>query len=310
MKPSAADPRSGSSRVNHDEDFIAAGGPFTTENASATSPGVAAVAEASWNWKLRIISTDTASLTVVKDTEKEDRYKMIKDSWEANQQGRSIKPVAIMLTPSQEDLPPVIQIGKPKEVVITATGSDIVYKPWVILKDNGQGSRRLDSIDKQVSVFGTNGEKIVYDTSKIVSTASTGVTTASGTGRTISLFEEVNLGGLKPITDSSSKGLKERGSSANSKKPGGLTVGASPSSTTDHTNYRRNPAQIPQFQTSEGEKDDGLGEYPTTINDLQAYLKGKSTYTRRATLFSKGAQMVGGQKPHFLETRLNSNSPP
>ncbi|KAJ3025851.1 UNVERIFIED_CONTAM: hypothetical protein HDU68_006577 [Siphonaria sp. JEL0065] len=343
-----------------------AGGPtFTTDPASATSPSVPAVAEASWSWKLRIISTDTASLIVVKDTEKEDRYKMIKDSWEANQQGRSarareardqylklvesgsIKPVAIMLTPLQDDLPAVVQIGKPKEVVITATGSDIVYKPWVILKENGQGSRRLDSMDKQVSVFGTNGEKIVYDTSKLVSTASTDATTATGTGRTISLFEEVNLDGLKPITASSSEGLKERGSSANSKKAGALTVGASVSSTQPPTTpiiegtfeppiiptistvneetfndisnqaatlsaaatlskpssvsfETQKPAQIPQFQATvdnASEQDDGLGECPTTINDLQAYLKGKSTYTRRATLFSMGAQMVGGHKP-------------
>ncbi|KAJ3052493.1 hypothetical protein HDU99_008167, partial [Rhizoclosmatium hyalinum] len=103
----------------------------------ATSP--AGPVEPIWMWKLRVISTDTTSLIVVKDTEKEDRYKMIKDSWEANQPGRAakaresrdqylrltesgtIKPVVIMMTPPAEENPPPV-IGKPKEIVVTAVG--------------------------------------------------------------------------------------------------------------------------------------------------------------------------------------------
>ncbi|KAI9208034.1 uncharacterized protein BJ171DRAFT_636543, partial [Polychytrium aggregatum] len=42
-------------------------------------------------WKLRLITADPGSLVVVKDTEKEDRYKAIKDSWEAAQPGRAAK---------------------------------------------------------------------------------------------------------------------------------------------------------------------------------------------------------------------------
>ncbi|KAJ3088049.1 hypothetical protein HK102_009682, partial [Quaeritorhiza haematococci] len=43
------------------------------------------------SWKLRIITTDTASLLVTKDTEKEDRYRAIKDSWEQARPGRAAK---------------------------------------------------------------------------------------------------------------------------------------------------------------------------------------------------------------------------
>ncbi|RKO89162.1 hypothetical protein BDK51DRAFT_27801, partial [Blyttiomyces helicus] len=43
------------------------------------------------SWKLRIVSTDTASLSVARDTEKEDRYRAIKDSWEAAQPGRAAR---------------------------------------------------------------------------------------------------------------------------------------------------------------------------------------------------------------------------
>lgn len=43
------------------------------------------------SYKLRFISSDGASLIVTKDTEKEEKYKVIKDSWEAAQSGRAQK---------------------------------------------------------------------------------------------------------------------------------------------------------------------------------------------------------------------------
>jgi hypothetical protein len=61
-----------------------AGGPAVSASSpappDATSPAVLAMEPA---WRLRIIASDSASLIVQKDTEKEDRYKMIKDSWES-----------------------------------------------------------------------------------------------------------------------------------------------------------------------------------------------------------------------------------
>jgi hypothetical protein len=42
-------------------------------------------------WTLRLITTDNASIIISKDTEKEDRYKAIKDSWEASAPGRIAK---------------------------------------------------------------------------------------------------------------------------------------------------------------------------------------------------------------------------
>ena len=42
-------------------------------------------------WKLRLVSIDTASIVVARDTEKEDRHKAIKETWETSQPGRAAK---------------------------------------------------------------------------------------------------------------------------------------------------------------------------------------------------------------------------
>ena len=44
-----------------------------------------------WKWKLRVISSGTASVVMTKDTEKEDRYKAMKDAWEAANPGRLVR---------------------------------------------------------------------------------------------------------------------------------------------------------------------------------------------------------------------------
>jgi hypothetical protein len=44
-----------------------------------------------FSWQLRIISTDSSTISISKDTEKEDRYKSIKDSWEASNPGRFLR---------------------------------------------------------------------------------------------------------------------------------------------------------------------------------------------------------------------------
>ncbi|KAJ3269871.1 hypothetical protein HDV01_000833 [Terramyces sp. JEL0728] len=56
---------------------------------AGTSPqATAPPSELEFFWSLRLISTDTSSVLVVKDTEKEDRYKAIKESWETAAPGR------------------------------------------------------------------------------------------------------------------------------------------------------------------------------------------------------------------------------
>lgn len=55
----------------------------------AIQPTEPAVPE--FTWHARYISTDNSSMIIVKDTEKEDRYRAIKESWEANAPGRANK---------------------------------------------------------------------------------------------------------------------------------------------------------------------------------------------------------------------------
>ncbi|KAI8609212.1 LD-carboxypeptidase-domain-containing protein [Chytriomyces sp. MP71] len=312
-------------------------------------------------WKLRIISTDTASLIVVKDTEKEDRYKMIKDSWEASQQGRaarareareaylkqveagSIKPIAFMLTPKVNDDAPVVQIGKPKEVQVVAKGDDVVYKPWVILKETPQGGRRLDSYDKVPMIFGSNGERVIYDGSRAVSTPSD---ESRPSTRGLSAFEESsNDGGsninlskpqtagseLKLSTGTRPRPASGRKSSSIAQRQSSIIVGPNANthrtssvaiaelvtlSTLDNVAEADDPvapaeqgkqAALPSKPTavkfSVEAKDenpdvatDDEGECPSTLSELQSFLKGKSTYTRRNTLFHMGEKLVR-QKP-------------
>ncbi|ORX54195.1 hypothetical protein BCR36DRAFT_322497 [Piromyces finnis] len=44
-----------------------------------------------FSYKLKLISSDNASVIVTKDTEKDEKFKVIKDSWETTQSGRAIK---------------------------------------------------------------------------------------------------------------------------------------------------------------------------------------------------------------------------
>lgn len=79
-------------------------------------------------WHLRIISTDTASLAVARDTEKEDRHRAIKDSWEAAQPGRAAR-----ARESREAYLRQVESGTIRPIVITGIGGkNVPYKPWTI----------------------------------------------------------------------------------------------------------------------------------------------------------------------------------
>ncbi|KAL7750650.1 hypothetical protein RI367_003992 [Sorochytrium milnesiophthora] len=59
-----------------------------TTQQQAAAPAVAAV---DLVWRLRMISSEAQGVYVFKDTEKEDRYRATKESWESGQPGRSAK---------------------------------------------------------------------------------------------------------------------------------------------------------------------------------------------------------------------------
>ena len=97
-----------------------------TTPVSTTAP--TGPAEPECVWHLRFVSTDTASLAVAKDTEKEDRLKLIKDSWEANAPGRMARARELRETYLRS-----MEGGTIKPVTIDV-GSSTTLKPWTILK--------------------------------------------------------------------------------------------------------------------------------------------------------------------------------
>ncbi|KAJ3161058.1 hypothetical protein HDU86_007677 [Geranomyces michiganensis] len=93
-------------------------------------------------WRLRMISTDVASLAVARDTEKEDRYRLVKDSWEASQQGRAAR-----AREAREQYQKQVESGMIRPIVITGIGgANVPYKPWTI-----HGTRAASQL-AQVSV--------------------------------------------------------------------------------------------------------------------------------------------------------------
>ncbi|KAJ3309415.1 hypothetical protein HDV04_006156 [Boothiomyces sp. JEL0838] len=89
--------------------------------------GVAVPTELEFLWTLRLISTDTANVIVLKDTEKEDRYKSIKESWEAAAPGRMNRARDNRETYlKQSDLGHIHQVN----IIL----DDKVNRPWNILK--------------------------------------------------------------------------------------------------------------------------------------------------------------------------------
>ncbi|KAJ3193292.1 hypothetical protein HK101_005088 [Irineochytrium annulatum] len=153
--------------------------------ADAASPAAAQAPSGSpvsdpLTWKLRLISTDAASLIVARDTEKEDRYKAIKDGWEAAQPGRAakakeareaylkqveagmIKPMVIMAAPPI--VTPIALAATPPPV----KGTDLLFKPWTIIKDNGVNGKQLNSFrDRNLSVFNLDGKRLSVEASPI-----------------------------------------------------------------------------------------------------------------------------------------------
>ncbi|KAJ3104288.1 hypothetical protein HDU97_009364 [Phlyctochytrium planicorne] len=164
-------------------------------NQSQGNNGGQAVAQADpHTWKLRLISPDSASLLVSRDTEKEDRHKAIKDSWEASHPGRAakareareayikqmesgaIKPILFMAAPPSSfgRIAPAAlpTIGEVQTITVAAAGvagatsfiknTDLVYKAWTIVKEGGVNGRSFNSFrDRGVSVLGVDGQRMI-----------------------------------------------------------------------------------------------------------------------------------------------------
>ncbi|KAJ3127400.1 hypothetical protein HK098_006389 [Nowakowskiella sp. JEL0407] len=80
-------------------------------------------------WRLKVFATDQGNLQITKDTEKEDRYKAIKDSWEVAQPGRASKAREV-----RENYNKQVEVGIIKPVLLpTPNGKEA--KPWMILKN-------------------------------------------------------------------------------------------------------------------------------------------------------------------------------
>ncbi|KAJ3113426.1 hypothetical protein HDU96_003399 [Phlyctochytrium bullatum] len=144
-------------------------------------------------WRLRLISPEVSSLMVSRDTEKEDRYRAIKDSWEASHPGRSakarearesylkqveqgiIKPILFMAAPpsviakaAPAALPMIGELGGASMAIGNLQTSayirntDLVYKAWTIVKDAGANGRQFSSFrDRNVYVLGMDGQRMI-----------------------------------------------------------------------------------------------------------------------------------------------------
>jgi hypothetical protein len=86
-------------------------------------------------WKLRLISTDTTSLIVTKDTEKEDRYKALKDSWEQQQPGRASK-----AREARDAYTKQVEQGVIRPTSFTIHATKDSCKPWSILNHNNSSA--------------------------------------------------------------------------------------------------------------------------------------------------------------------------
>ncbi|KAL5034688.1 hypothetical protein BDV3_004205 [Batrachochytrium dendrobatidis] len=95
---------------------------------ATTGSGQTVANETDLIWHLRIISTDTATVVAIKDTEREDRQKALKDSWEAASPGRmararELRDTYIRMVENGLVRPALIEIGNMN-----------LCKPWTVLK--------------------------------------------------------------------------------------------------------------------------------------------------------------------------------
>ncbi|KAI8803173.1 hypothetical protein BJ742DRAFT_909069 [Cladochytrium replicatum] len=93
-------------------------------------------------WKLRIVSNDTSGITVFKDTEKEDRHKAIKDSWEQAQPGRALRARDL-----REAYAKSAESGSVRPITIPGPSGQMC-KAWTII-NNGRQDAQNGAVDRE-----------------------------------------------------------------------------------------------------------------------------------------------------------------
>ena len=81
------------------------------------------------HWRLRLVSTDPATLTATKDTEKEDLFKAIKESWDQHAPGRMN-----MSRESRDMYLKQLEQGQVPSVSVPLNSN--LLKPWSIIKES------------------------------------------------------------------------------------------------------------------------------------------------------------------------------
>ena len=112
--------------------------------AAASNPQSAQAELSDFTWHARYISSDGSSLVIVKDTEKEDKYKTVKDNWEIVAPGRAAKAKDL-----RDQYSKLLELGLNP---LTITHQDKTLKPWTIFKGENapkyliQGNRSVPGI--------------------------------------------------------------------------------------------------------------------------------------------------------------------
>lgn len=148
----------------------ASGGTGATTGESQAGTGNMGLTTTDPYWKLRLISTDTTSLIVTKDTEKEDRYKALKDSWEQQQPGRATK-----AREARDAYTKQVEQGVIRPTAFTIHSTKDSCKPWTILNhgnSNTAASTNNTKVSTPAAANNNNNNKPVNETLSPLSQAS------------------------------------------------------------------------------------------------------------------------------------------
>lgn len=85
--------------------------------------------DAEFSWHLRLISTDSASIILTKDTEKDDRYRAIKENWETSSPGR-------MARAREQREQFVKQLDSGSLRPLRVEHRDTILKSWSLVKED------------------------------------------------------------------------------------------------------------------------------------------------------------------------------
>ena len=113
------------------------GWPVSVEKADISTKGakrksMTSLVKAPSAWKLRLVTMDPQLLILVKDTEKEDRFRKIKKKWEEEEPGRAAK-----AKEARDAYLKQVEAGQVKPVYVKLPGGQFI-KPYTIFDEHGQ----------------------------------------------------------------------------------------------------------------------------------------------------------------------------